>query len=203
MHNEEIRIWVATPSYLLRKSLILLLRQNGKNFRIQDNGDKVLPQEAIIRFSPDIFIIDGGFFSDFQSQGARQSLGFIAPDTRICGLLRTGIDDAKALLFDKVIFEYDSPEDIWKKIDSLLVQPEPEESKSSSEDLTDREKEVLIELVKGFTNKEIGENLNLSVHTVISHRKNITRKLDIKSSSGLTIYAIMNHLISIDEVKER
>lgn len=117
--------------------------------------------------------------------------------------MRTGIDDAKALLFDKVIFEYDSPEDIWKKIDSLLVRPEPEESKGSSEDLTDREKEVLIELVKGFTNKEIGENLNLSVHTVISHRKNITRKLDIKSSSGLTIYAIMNHLISIDEVKER
>lgn len=203
MHNEEIRIWVATPSYLLRKSLALLLRQIGKNFHIQDSGDKVLPQEAIIRFSPDIIIIDGGFFAAFQSQNARQTLGFLDPDTRICGFLRSGIDDLKAHLFDKVIFEYDSPEDIRKKIESLLVQPESEEMKgSSSEELTDREKEVLIELVKGFTNKEIGENLNLSVHTVISHRKNITRKLDIKSSSGLTIYAIMNHLISIDEVKE-
>lgn len=203
MHNEEIRIWIASPSYLLRKSLVLLLRQNGKNFRIQETGERILPQESIIRFAPDILIVDGGFFADFQTQSARQTLGFLAPDTRICGLLRTGVDEAKVALFDKVLFEYDSPEDIWKKIDSLLLQPEPEEIKGSSEDLTEREKEVLIELVKGLTNKEIGENLNLSVHTVISHRKNITRKLDIKSSSGLTIYAIMNHLISIDEVKER
>lgn len=203
MHNEEIRIWVATPSYLLRKSLVQLLRQNGKNFRIQETGERVLPQEVIIRFAPDVLVIDGGFFADFQTASARSSLSFLSADTKICGLLRNGVDEHKAGLFDKVIYEYDSAEEIWKKIDSLFGQPDTEETKSSSEELTEREKEVLIELVKGFTNKEIGENLNLSVHTVISHRKNITRKLDIKSSSGLTIYAIMNQLISIDEVKER
>ncbi|MGL4293506.1 MAG: response regulator transcription factor [Bacteroidales bacterium] len=203
MHNEEVRIWIASPSYLLRKSLVMLLRQNGRNFRIQETGERNLPQEVIIRFDPDIFIIDAGFFAAFQTQTARQQLSFLKPETRICGLLRNGVDDHKSALFDNVIFEYDSSEEIWKKTEFLLARVEAEDIKSQSEELTDREKEVLIELVKGFTNKEIGENLNLSVHTVITHRKNITRKLDIKSSSGLTIYAIMNQLISIDEVKER
>jgi DNA-binding NarL/FixJ family response regulator len=203
MHNEEIRIWVATPSHLLRKALTMFLRQFDKNVRVQESGERTLPQEAIIRFDPDILIVDGGFFAPLQTQSARSSLGFLSPETRICGLLHTGTDAAREALFDKALFDYDTADELRRKIESLLAVPEPDEVRSASEDLTEREKEVLVELVKGYTNKEIGENLNLSVHTVISHRKNITRKLDIKSSSGLTIYAIMNRLISIDEVKER
>ena len=87
-----------------------------------------------------------------------------------------------------------------QKLESLLNKNNVEE-KAQTDDLSDREKEVLVGIVKGKTNKEIADDLNLSVHTIISHRKNITRKLDIKSSSGLTIYAIMNNLIAIGDVK--
>jgi DNA-binding CsgD family transcriptional regulator len=61
--------------------------------------------------------------------------------------------------------------------------------------LSDREAEVLKFVAKGFSNKEIAEKLFISMHTVISHRKNITKKLGIKSISGLTVYAILNKLI--------
>lgn len=69
-----------------------------------------------------------------------------------------------------------------------------------SEELTDREKDVLIQLVKGLSNKEIADVLCISTHTVISHRKNITRKLNIHSTAGLTIYAIVNKLVDLDSL---
>ncbi|MBP7180076.1 MAG: response regulator transcription factor, partial [Dysgonomonadaceae bacterium] len=52
------------------------------------------------------------------------------------------------------------------------------------------------------SNKQIAEKLNLSIHTVITHRRNISTKLDIHSTSGLTIYAIVNKLIEIDDIKK-
>ena len=66
--------------------------------------------------------------------------------------------------------------------------------------LSDREKEVLVLIVKGLINKEIAEKLGISLTTVISHRKNITEKLGIKSVSGLTIYAVMNGYIEADSI---
>lgn len=67
----------------------------------------------------------------------------------------------------------------------------------TTEALSDREKDVLVEVVKGHSNKEIADILCISPHTVISHRKNISRKLNIHSTAGLTIYAIVNHLVDI------
>ena len=67
-------------------------------------------------------------------------------------------------------------------------------------ELTQREKDVLVLVAKGLMNKEIADKLNLSVHTVITHRKNITHKTDIKSVAGLTVYALLNNLIDKDEV---
>lgn len=65
-------------------------------------------------------------------------------------------------------------------------------------ELTLREKEVLKQVAMGLSNKEIADNLYISIHTVITHRKNITGKLGIKSISGLTVYAIINRLIDPD-----
>lgn len=67
-------------------------------------------------------------------------------------------------------------------------------------DLSPREIEVLVLLTKGLINKEIADKLNISLTTVISHRKNITEKLGIKSVSGLAIYAVMHGYIEADRV---
>ena len=67
-------------------------------------------------------------------------------------------------------------------------------------ELSVREIEVLILITKGLINKEIADKLNISLTTVISHRKNITEKLGIKSVSGLTVYAVMNGYIEADRI---
>ncbi|MCQ2216568.1 MAG: LuxR C-terminal-related transcriptional regulator [Bacteroidales bacterium] len=71
-----------------------------------------------------------------------------------------------------------------------------------AEVLSDREKEVIVSVVQGMSNKEIGEHLCISVNTVITHRKHIARKLQIHSPAGLTIYAIVNGLVEIDSLKK-
>lgn len=67
--------------------------------------------------------------------------------------------------------------------------------------LSAREIEVLQLIVKGITNKEIADKLRISLNTVLTHRKNITTKLGIKTVSGLTFYAIMNGLVSGEEIE--
>lgn len=74
-------------------------------------------------------------------------------------------------------------------------------SGETNKDLSVREIDVLQLIVKGITNKEIADKLNISLNTVLSHRKNITAKLGIKTVSGLTFYAIMNGIISGDDIE--
>ena len=66
--------------------------------------------------------------------------------------------------------------------------------------LSQREVEVLVLIVHGLINKEIANRLNISLTTVISHRKNITEKLGIRSISGLTVYAIINGLVEANQI---
>ena len=70
-----------------------------------------------------------------------------------------------------------------------------------TEELSEREKDVLVQVVHGLSNKEIADVLCISTHTVISHRKNIARKLNIHSTAGLTIYAIVNKLVDINTLE--
>ena len=71
----------------------------------------------------------------------------------------------------------------------------------SQDALSDREKDVIVALVQGMANKEIADHLCISINTVITHRRNIARKLQIHSPAGLTIYAIVNGLVDISIVK--
>lgn len=71
-----------------------------------------------------------------------------------------------------------------------------------SEPLSAREKEIIVCVVKGLTNKQIADTLYISPHTVITHRRNIAAKLQIHSAAGLTIYAIVNKLVELSEIKQ-
>ena len=72
---------------------------------------------------------------------------------------------------------------------------------SSGDALSDREKEILVSVAQGLLNKEIADRHNISINTVITHRKNITRKTGIKTVAGLTAYAILNGLVDINSVE--
>ena len=79
--------------------------------------------------------------------------------------------------------------------------PMAKKEKIATDDLSQREKEIITCVVKGMSNKEIAESLYISIHTVITHRRNIARKLQIHSPTLLTVYAIVNKLVDISEVK--
>ena len=88
-----------------------------------------------------------------------------------------------------------------EEIDSDPAGTDPGEALRTADNVSDREKEIISCIVRGQTNKEIADTLNISVNTVLTHRKNISRKLNIHSVSGLTIYAIVNSIVDIDQVK--
>ena len=78
--------------------------------------------------------------------------------------------------------------------------PHSESNDECTAVLSEREKEVLALLVKGFINKEIAEGLNISINTVISHRRNIVERLGLRSVSALTIYAVTHGIVDIEEI---
>ena len=74
--------------------------------------------------------------------------------------------------------------------------------KDKLEVLSDREKDIIICVAKGMNNKEIADYLYLSVHTVTTHRRNISNKLQIHTTAGIIIYAIANKLVNIEEIQK-
>lgn len=81
-------------------------------------------------------------------------------------------------------------------------QTEMEDNDTSRvEVLSVREKEIIVCIAKGMSNKEIADSLNLSVHTITTHRRNLSSKLQIHSPAGLTIYAIVNKLIDLRDIQ--
>ena len=83
----------------------------------------------------------------------------------------------------------------------LHTSPEEETENEEQQTLSAREKEIVVCVVKGMTNREIADRLFLSTHTVVTHRRNIARKLQVHSASGLTVYAIVNKLVELNDIK--
>lgn len=89
---------------------------------------------------------------------------------------------------------------ILRKLNTLVPGTAQQDDPAGSQ-LSLREQDVLRLLVKGYSNKEVSGELFISTHTVMSHRKNIAKKLNIRSVAGLTVYAILNGIISMDDLK--
>lgn len=121
------------------------------------------------------------------------------PDTCWVGLIYSLFDDELLSLFDKTIHITETPDKIIGVIDKLNDAESSNSASSGQGQLSDREIEVLKLLVAGLSNKEIADKLFISIHTVVSHRKNISQKTGIKSQSGLTIYAISNKIIRLED----
>lgn len=90
---------------------------------------------------------------------------------------------------------------LLNKADAQASEDSAREEAADSNSLSDREKEIIAEVAKGLTNKEIADKLNISIHTVTTHRKNISRKTGINSISGITVYAIINKLVDLNDLK--
>ena len=149
--------------------------------------------EKITASDANLLIVDPmllGFHNkDFLSQ-----LGKEHPQVIMIALVTSYLDHSMLTPYSGFIEINDTRSKIISKMDEF-VQSETTKNTDDVE-LSKRETDVLVAVAKGMMNKEIADQMNLSVHTVISHRKNITRKTGIKSVSGLTVYALLNNLIN-------
>ena len=120
------------------------------------------------------------------------------PDVKIFAIEISKLNRTTLSLYDDHLHVTDDSEEIRHKVMSA-INLEKEESEEK-ESLSSREKEIISHVVKGYTNQEIADKLFLSVHTVMTHRRNIARKLQIHSATGLTIYAIVNKIVDLSEI---
>ncbi|MDE6491347.1 MAG: LuxR C-terminal-related transcriptional regulator [Muribaculaceae bacterium] len=101
-------------------------------------------------------------------------------------------------LYDEMVSIYDSPDAVASLLRRIASKEEPSQR---ARELSPRERTVVVGVVKGLSNKEIAEEMHVSVNTVMTHRRNIASKLQIHSAAGLTIYAIVSKLVRLDDVK--
>ena len=162
-----------------------------------DRIDRV--EEKLAAYNPDILIINPLLIAyDFNEQFLKICRDFsnVIP----VALVSSYIDANILKQFKDVIEINDSKQKVVSKIFNLLNDNNLAQDKPESVELSNRETDVLVALVKGLTNKEISDKLFISVHTVITHRKNIIRKTGIKSVSGLTVYALLNNLVDESDI---
>jgi DNA-binding NarL/FixJ family response regulator len=120
-----------------------------------------------------------------------------APDALLIAIYGGYTDQETLSGFDGILSLYHDGPTLRKNLERMLkTMPNRGENHAANVDLSEREKEILISIANGLTNKEIADKHFISIHTVVSHRKNITRKIGIKTVSGLTIYAVLNNLIT-------
>lgn len=184
-------ILVIEKSPIIKEGLLAILQQVCPPFIQIDALSEVnpLPKEV-----PSLLIVNPTILQ--QNHEISHSI-LLQNDILVVGLIYSYHDPAILNNYDGLIHLNDSPNSIKKTIQQLLTIPQEKAEKTVV--LSNREKDILKLLVKGFTSNQIAETLHISIHTVNTHRKNITRKLNIKTVSGLTIYAVINNIISMDE----
>ena len=147
----------------------------------------------------DVIVVDPVVFEYASRINARAVISQYS-DAAVVGLRTITMSDEAWRQFDEVVNLYDAPPVIIKKLRSAMSS-RSESPKSEGEDLSAREKEILVCVAKGMLNKEIADYYNISIYTVITHRKNITRKTGIKTVAGLTVYALLNNLIDYSSIE--
>lgn len=156
-------------------------------------------EEKLASYNPEILIINPLLIS-FDANEAFQKLLRDFPNVVPVALVSSFVDKTILKQFSEVIEMSDSKQKVVTQIFNLLSDSKTSSDKPESVELSNREIDVLVALAKGLTNKEISDQLFISVHTVITHRKNIIRKTGIKSVSGLTVYALLNNLVDESEI---
>lgn len=201
-NNLSLKIVVAESSVIIRSGVSAVLRRipNLDIHPVEVNSAEGLGHYANLH-QPDIIIINPALDGWFNLPA------FKAEHPRLAGVKYIAL--ISSVTNNNVLKEYDERFSICDDLDIItaklnsLLRNDEEEKDNESDTLSQREKEIVTCVVKGMTNKAIAEKLFLSIHTVITHRRNIARKLQIHSPAGLTIYAIVNKLVELSDIKEK
>ena len=198
-NNNSYKVVIVEPSTIIAAGLKKMLNET-LDFKVLEHLDSFSHlKERLLALQPHIVIVNPVVI-DFDKQFSLRSLFQDVPQISVVALVYTFFESDMLRQYNGIIEISDNINTIESTLRSALNTSMEKKEVSESQELTDREIDVLIAVAKGWMNKEIADKLNISIHTVISHRKNITRKTGIKSVSGLTVYALINNLIGKDEM---
>jgi DNA-binding NarL/FixJ family response regulator len=195
---KSINIVIAESSDLLYGGIMAILYQSEHEYNVTRLLSFEEIEETLTNKSIEVLIINPILM--FENSKGVKRLKRNYPQLLI-GCLNMNILDTNTLMvYDFILNIYDSSSQILSVINNQLNLKQLDNGdRQESEILSDRETEVLLQLIKGHTNKEIADILYISVHTVISHRRNIMIKTGIRSQAGLALYAVSKSLISLDD----
>ncbi|MBR2063768.1 MAG: response regulator transcription factor [Bacteroidales bacterium] len=200
MKTVHKKVLLIIPSKIVARGIEAVLSELGE-FRVEGIlSDLSHASEARLRnMDADVIIIDPLVFDYVSRANVRTRLAEHS-NAAVVALKTVPLEDEQIRQFDGTISMYDDPVTVVRKLRESLALHE-EIPDSEGHDLSQREKEILVCVAKGMLNKEIADYCNLSIHTVITHRKNITRKTGIKTIAGLTVYALLNNLIDSNSIE--
>ena len=195
------KIVIAEPSPIVAAGLLKFFEEMNQIHVVSvvDNLDDL--NDKMIIHNPDMLIVNP-LMMGYTNNNLIKQIAQTYPETICIALVTTFIDKNVLRYFREVIELSDNKQKVANKIFNLINNNDESSSQNESVDLSNRETDVLICVAKGMTNKDISDMLNISVHTVITHRKNIVKKTGIKSVSGLTVYALLNNLVEESEIYE-
>lgn len=198
--SELVKIAIAETSVIVRNGLTATLRYLSRlKVQIVEADNPEALRDCLRKHTPDILIVNpsfGGYFDIGKTKNDQNHLRSV----KYVALLTSFIDQSLLKNYDASITLFDDIDTLSDKLCNLLNEEEPDENETQ-DTLSAREKEIITCIAKEMTNKEIADLLCLSIHTVITHRRNIAKKLQIHSPAGLTIYAIANRLIEMKDLK--
>ena len=174
----------------------LIDREKGDEVTVHTLRTPFTLLQTVKSLRPDIVIVSCNVCSPPMIETVRTIADL--PKARFILYCETITDELLAERCEGHLSAEESDKEVIDLITSLLTADEREEIPG---ELTPRERDIIIGVVKGMTNKEIADELFISPNTVTTHRRNIVKKLDIHSASGLTVYAIMNKLVSLQDIE--
>lgn len=174
----------------------LIDREKGTEVTVHTLRDPFTLLQTVKSLRPDIVIVSCNVCSPPMIETVRTIADL--PKSRFILYCDTITDELLAERCEGHLSAEESDKEVLDLVTSLLTADEREEVQG---ELTPRERDIIIGVVKGMTNKEIADELFISPNTVTTHRRNIVKKLDIHSASGLTVYAIMNKLVSLQDIE--
>ena len=216
--SEKVRIVIAEDHTILREGLRSLLSSNANFEVVGEAGDGREAIRQAKKLKPDLILSDLSM-PRMNGMEAIKEIKRESPATKILVLtvhraeeyilatFRAGADGyllkdsthSELLMAVKKVLSgtrYISPEISEKVIEGYIEGKKSLKSRTSWETLTQREREILKLIAEGYRNKEIAEDLCISVKTVEKHRANLMEKLDLHSIQALTTFAIEKGLVS-------
>lgn len=188
-----VSVLIVEQSDIIIEGLKSMLQDAGEFNILAPLHDVQSLVERVMAQKPDIIIVNPQLLG-MAAQATVEQLRRSRPGMAVVAISTTLLPSAVSASFPSCIGLYDTQNSVVAMLRQMADGGE-EENDNGSYELSERETEVLVLLAQGLSSKLIADKLNISVHTVNTHRKNITSKTGIRSIAGLTVYATLHNLI--------